>query len=203
MEVSQITFMLDQELLEIDFSQVNYSPTTTVLNFLRSRSDRKGTKEGCAEGDCGACTVVVAELSDEGNLKYKACDSCLIFLPMLHGRQLLTVESLKQNGHLHPVQKAMVESDGSQCGYCTPGIVMSLYAMFKSGEQDTSTLIDGLTGNLCRCTGYRPILEAAIKSVSATSNDVDKQEQQTIKILRQIDDNRKNLKLSFREQNYI
>jgi xanthine dehydrogenase small subunit len=120
-------------------------------------------KEGCAEGDCGACTVVLGELSGEG-IRYRAVDSCLIFLPMLQGKQLITVENLKSPvGDLHPVQQAMIDAHGSQCGFCTPGIVMSLYALYKNCTVPTEDVIyKALAGNLCRCTGYKPIIEAAM-----------------------------------------
>ncbi|ESQ91237.1 hypothetical protein ABAC460_06645 [Asticcacaulis sp. AC460] len=150
-----LRFLLDGEVLELR----DIEPTTTVLDWLRYHRSRTGSKEGCAEGDCGACTVVVAELSAAGVVAYRAVNACILFLPMLHEKALLTVESL---GGDHPVQKAMVELHGSQCGFCTPGIVMSLYARSLGGagtvEADAK---DVLAGNLCRCTGYGPILEAA------------------------------------------
>ena len=132
-------------------------PTTTVLDWLRYRKLRTGTKEGCAEGDCGACTVVVGELAGD-QLIYRAVNACILFVPMLDGKQLLTVESL--GGH-HPVQQAMVELNGSQCGFCTPGIVMSLYARSIGATGTSGSAADTLAGNLCRCTGYGPILAAA------------------------------------------
>jgi xanthine dehydrogenase small subunit len=143
-----------------------FSPTTTLLNYLRKSSVHKGTKEGCAEGDCGACTVVIAELDDKQKLKYTAIDSCLVFLPMIHGKQIITVENLiSEEGReikLHPVQQSMVDDHGSQCGYCTPGFVMSLFSLYKNEQQPgKESICDALTGNLCRCTGYRPIIEAA------------------------------------------
>ncbi len=155
-----VKFVLDGEVIELD----DVDPTRTVLQFLREDLYRTGTKEGCAEGDCGACTVVVAELAGNGDdLRLQAINSCIQFLPTLHGKQLITVESLRPNGaDLHPVQQAMVDCHGSQCGFCTPGFVMSLFALYKTNSNPTRRDIDdALAGNLCRCTGYRPIIEAA------------------------------------------
>ena len=157
---STIEFILDGEIVKID--QVD--PTRTVLQYLREDLRRTGTKEGCAEGDCGACTVVVAEKNKHNaGVSLKAINSCIQFLPSLHGKQLITVESLQPKGEpLHPVQQAMVDCHGSQCGFCTPGFVMSLYALYKTNEHPSRTEIDdALAGNLCRCTGYRPIVDAA------------------------------------------
>lgn len=151
-----LSFMLDGE--RIDLSEI--PPTTTVLNFLREHLNRKGTKEGCAEGDCGACTVVLAELQ-QGQLHYRAVNACIQFVPVLDGKALFTVESLKIQHGLHPVQQAMVASHASQCGFCTPGFVMSLFALYKTEPPPSrERLCTALSGNLCRCTGYRPILEA-------------------------------------------
>jgi xanthine dehydrogenase small subunit len=168
MKVSnQIEFILDGSKQAIEFAHNQcFKPSTTVLNYLRSFDNHKGVKEGCAEGDCGACTVVLASPSENGKLIYEAVDSCLLFLPMIHGKQLITVENLseKQNGkrELHPVQKSMVTNNGSQCGYCTPGIVMSTFALFKTHHKPSNEVVlDSLTGNLCRCTGYNSIIKAA------------------------------------------
>jgi len=141
------------------------APTRTVLQHLREDLHCTGTKEGCAEGDCGACTVVVGSLNPAGQLEMKAVNSCIQFAPTLDGKALFTVEDLQQqDGALHPVQQAMVECHGSQCGFCTPGFVMSLWGMYldKNGEPAQRREIDDcLSGNLCRCTGYRPIIDAA------------------------------------------
>ena len=139
-----------------------FDPTMTVLQYLRLQEKRCGTKEGCAEGDCGACTVVLGELSGDA-VRYQAVNACIQFLPTLDGKQLITVEDLEDpGGALHPVQSAMVKLDGSQCGFCTPGIVMSLYALYLKGERpDLTEINETLAGNLCRCTGYGPIIEAA------------------------------------------
>jgi len=161
---SCISFILDQKIIQIDFSkELKLTPTTTVLNYLRSLPNHKGVKEGCAEGDCGACTVVIAERDGKNKIHYRAVNSCLILLPKLHGKWLITVENIKNSdGSLHPVQQAMVEYHGSQCGFCTSGFIMSMFALYKSLLPNTRTVIeDALTGNLCRCTGYQPIIEAA------------------------------------------
>ena len=156
---SKVRFLLGQELVELD----RVDPTQTVLDWLRLERRRTGTKEGCNEGDCGACTVVLARPRD-GRLEYRAVNACIQFTATLDGCQLLTVEDLKQpDGSLHPVQQAMVDCHGSQCGFCTPGFVMSMFALTRScdGAPDEAAIDDALAGNLCRCTGYAPIVRAA------------------------------------------
>jgi xanthine dehydrogenase small subunit len=149
------------------------SPTLTVLEYLRRHARRMGTKEGCAEGDCGACTVVLSEPDGEGGLKHRAVNSCIQFVSVLHGRQLTTVEDLKAaDGSLHPVQQALVDYHGSQCGFCTPGFVMQLYAGWLEGELTGRRAVkDWLAGNLCRCTGYGPIIDAGIEAGRASGPD--------------------------------
>ncbi|MDQ0464716.1 xanthine dehydrogenase small subunit [Caulobacter ginsengisoli] len=152
-----IRFLLNGGLREV----AGADPTRTLLEWLREDARRTGTKEGCAEGDCGACTVVVGELID-GAVRWRAVNACILFLPVLDGRAIITVEGLSKDGELHPVQRAMVEAHGSQCGFCTPGFVMTLMAMWlNGGEQDAAKINDALAGNLCRCTGYGPIIAAA------------------------------------------
>jgi len=154
-----IRFWLDGEV----HTAAACRPTTTVLEYLRERLGRTGTKEGCAEGDCGACTVVLVDAPD-GEPRFRPVNACIQFLPTLHGKGLLTVESLRRlnGGELHPVQQAMHEAHGSQCGFCTPGFVMSLFGLYKSrAGADRAAIDDALAGNLCRCTGYRPIITAA------------------------------------------
>jgi xanthine dehydrogenase small subunit len=154
-----IRFLLDGNVMEVR----DVDPTRTVLQYLREDLRRKGSKEGCAEGDCGACTVVLAELSRDGDdVSLQAINSCIQFLPTLDGKELITVESLASGDELHPVQSAMVSNHGSQCGFCTPGFVMSLYALYETNrDPDRQAIDDALAGNLCRCTGYRPIIAAA------------------------------------------
>ena len=138
----------------------------TVLEYLREVAGRRGTKEGCAEGDCGACTVVLGELAaDGGPIRYRAVNSCIRFLATLDGKELVTVESLQQpSGDLHPVQRSMVDHHASQCGFCTPGFVMSLFALYLNrGAADRDQVVEALAGNLCRCTGYRPIIDAGMQ----------------------------------------
>ncbi|WP_200822174.1 xanthine dehydrogenase small subunit [Caballeronia terrestris] len=143
--------------------------TRTVLQHLREAQQCTGTKEGCAEGDCGACTVVIGELDVHGAVVLKAVNACIQFLPTLDGRALFTVEDLRAaDGALHPVQQALVDCHGSQCGFCTPGFVMSLWALYENQPADAGLptrdeISTALSGNLCRCTGYRPIVDAAQK----------------------------------------
>jgi len=135
-------------------------PTLTVLNWLRYHRRLTGTKEGCAEGDCGACTVMLSELVD-GQVRRRAVNACILFAPMLDGREITTVEGLGREGDLGAVQQAMVDEHASQCGFCTPGFVMSLHAhRLAGGAADEASVKDALAGNLCRCTGYGPILAA-------------------------------------------
>ena len=153
-----IKFVHKNKIVELS----NPDSNETLLNFIRTKLKKTGTKEGCAEGGCGACTVVLGELKNN-DINYSAVNSCIMFLPTLQGKELILVEDLiSKNGSLHPVQEAMVNYHGSQCGFCTPGFVMSLFAMFKNHSKFKDNIIkDSIAGNLCRCTGYKSIIKAA------------------------------------------
>jgi len=171
--MNSIRFLLDGKRVEID----HVEPTRSVLQYLREDLRRVGSKEGCAEGDCGACTVVLAELQGE-QIRYRAVNACIQFLPTLDGKALFTVESLHgADGRLHPVQQSMVDYHGSQCGFCTPGFVMSMYALYQRQPRPTRAQIDdALSGNLCRCTGYRPIIDACLHMHEYPAPDADEQQ---------------------------
>jgi xanthine dehydrogenase small subunit len=138
------------------------SPTTTLLDYLRLNARLTGTKEGCAEGDCGACTVVIGLPQDDGRMAWRAVNSCLVLVPQVDGLPVITVEGLAQpDGTLHSVQQSLIEADATQCGFCTPGFAMAMFAFAQDGEaRDDEVIHEALAGNLCRCTGYRPIVEA-------------------------------------------
>lgn len=146
-------------------------PSMTVLDWLRTRAHLTGTKEGCAEGDCGACTVALAEVRD-GALAWSPANACIMLMGQLHGRLLVTVEGIADGQTLHPVQDAMIAHHASQCGYCTPGFVMSLFAAFRNGgSNEPGAIHDAIAGNLCRCTGYRPIVSAAQEALGKERAD--------------------------------
>ena len=188
-----IRFLLGNELQELS----GFDPQITVLDWLRNHMRRTGTKEGCAEGDCGACTVAVGELVD-GTVRYRAFNSCIQLLAPLDGKQLLTVEDLAvkdaSGESLHPVQQAMVDQHGSQCGFCTPGFVMSLFTLFHQTEMhapgrgsqalERHCIDETLAGNLCRCTGYAPIARAALQAMQPAPADqfTDRQEEVAAKL---------------------
>lgn len=171
-----VEFLLNDELTVLE----NFDPNLTVLQYLREQADLPGTKEGCASGDCGACTVVIVAVVD-GQLQYQTVNSCLAFVGSLHGKQLITVEHLKQGDKLHPVQQALVDCHGSQCGFCTPGFVMSSFALHKTNPTpDRDEVYEALAGNLCRCTGYRSIIDAAMTSSANTTDKFDANQAETI-----------------------
>ena len=160
-----VRFLLDGEIV----TARDVDPTVTILEYLRNELGRTGTKEGCAEGDCGACTVVLGTLrADASAIDYRAINSCIRYLPTIDGQELVTVESLQgRDGALHPVQQSLVDHHASQCGFCTPGFVMSLFALYLGNPAPARTaVIDALAGNLCRCTGYRPIIDAGCAQAS-------------------------------------
>ena len=182
---NEIEFILNDELIKIN----NVDTNVSVLNYLRIDKRLTGTKEGCASGDCGACTAIIAELKNN-KLEYKAINTCIMFLYSLHGKQLITVEHLS-NSKLHPVQQSMVDNHGSQCGFCTPGFVMSMFGMYKDKVKPSNQNIDEyLAGNLCRCTGYNSIKKAAKKMYSYGKKDkFSKNENKIIKLLKKIKHN--------------
>src|SRR5438132_1261350 len=179
-----LEFRLNGEPVQLD----SVSPNTTLLEWLRGRG-LTGSKEGCAEGDCGACSVAIVDLDSRGNACYRAINSCLVPVSLLAGREVISVEGVAfqskiqnpksiiqtrqtssqtgaiQEGELHPVQEKMVECHGSQCGYCTPGFILSLFEGYYRGDISKSDQLDDqLCGNLCRCTGYRSIRQAALEA---------------------------------------
>jgi len=166
-----IRFLLNDRVVELD----KVAATDTLLDFLRLEQRLCGSKEGCAEGDCGACTVLVGRLA-AGTLVYETVNACIRFVGSLDACHVVTIEHLRgQDGSLHPVQQAMVDMHGSQCGFCTPGIVMSLYSLWMSNSNPTNADIEtSLQGNLCRCTGYEAIVRAGFAAASAggQKNDV-------------------------------
>ena len=186
MTSSVIKFVHQDQIIEVE----NPDPNQTLLSYIRTKLKKTGTKEGCAEGGCGACTVVLGELKNN-KIKYNSINSCIMFLPMLQGKQLILVEDLvSKDGLLHPVQQAMVNYHGSQCGFCTPGFVMSLFSMFKNHSKFKDSIInESISGNLCRCTGYQPIIKAA-KSLKR-KNKIDhfvKNKNNIISLLKKIKD---------------
>lgn len=178
-----IQFLLNQTLV----TETSLDPETTVLNYLRQRKRRYGTKEGCASGDCGACTVTLGRV-EAGRMLYETVNSCITFVSSLQGKQLITVEDLREGNELHGVQKAMVDCHASQCGFCTPGFVMSLFTLQKNSTGwQRKEAEQALAGNLCRCTGYRPIIDAAQRVCEQPQPDIfTRLEAQTIRRLNEL-----------------
>ena len=178
-----VRFLRNQIVHEID----DLNPNTSVLDYLREHLHLYGTKDGCASGDCGTCTVVIGELAQKG-ICYKAMNACMLPVATLHGKQLITVEDLRKGDALHSVQQAIVEQHASQCGFCTPGFAMSMFALQKNkGQPEREDIIDALGGNLCRCTGYLPLVDAALSmSLGGTDDQFSSLEESTIASLEAI-----------------
>ena len=194
-----IKFVHDDQIVEVK----NPDPNETLLNYIRTNLKKTGTKEGCAEGGCGTCTVVLGELKNN-EINYKAINSCITFLPTLQGKQLILVEDLtSKDGSLHPVQEAMVNFHGSQCGFCTPGFVMALFSMFKKHSKFNEDVIkDSIAGNLCRCTGYQPIIKAAKSLKHKNKADhFSKNEKKIINLLKKISN--KSIKIYQKDKKYF
>jgi xanthine dehydrogenase small subunit len=164
---ASIRFLRRGEIVDLH----DVPPMRTVLDYLRLEERSRGTKEGCNEGDCGACTVALGTLRD-GRVVYEPVNACILLVGQLDGKELVSVDDLSTDGQLHPVQRALVDSHGSQCGFCTPGFVMSLFTLYQSGKAPTRAEIAmHIAGNLCRCTGYRPIIDAGLAACTGKAVD--------------------------------
>lgn len=159
--MNKISFIFKNKIHTVDFDRTTFNPTSTLLEFIRTGLHAKGTKEGCNEGDCGACTVVIIEKKNK-KINYQAINSCVTFLPSIHQKQILTIEDIGNIENLHPIQQIIVNKHASQCGFCTPGFIMAFFAQ-KANNINSSKeqLIEAVAGNLCRCTGYQTIRTSA------------------------------------------
>ena len=166
-----IRFLINNDVVELSEARADL----TLLQFIREHRKKTGTKEGCAAGDCGACTVVLAEPAPSNSgaiLNYRTVNSCITLMSAVHGKQLLFVEHLSNGKSLHPVQQALVDHHGSQCGFCTPGFIMSMFALYHSNTTpNRDDVLHALSGNLCRCTGYRSIIDATLAVCEQTPDD--------------------------------
>ena len=180
-----IQFLLNDKIYKVK----NPDPNKTILNYVRNDLKKTGTKEGCAEGGCGACTVVLGELNNN-KIIYKSINACISFLPILNGKQLILIEDLVFKNKPHMVQEALIKFHGSQCGFCTPGFTMSLFSLQKNYKLiNNENIEEALSGNLCRCTGYRPIIDAAKSLNNKKDQDHFKKNQnRTIHLLKKIKD---------------
>jgi xanthine dehydrogenase small subunit len=182
--MSALQFYRRGAIVQID----QFAPDTMLLEYLRLTEKSKGTKEGCNEGDCGACTVVLGT-PENGGMCYQAVNACILMLGQIHGKELITVDDLAQGGDLHPVQKAMVDAHASQCGFCTPGFVMSLFSLaHEDRDVSRNDVVEQIAGNLCRCTGYRPIIEAGLRACQKVDDHWSRSQSQTAEILSRIED---------------
>ncbi len=189
-DIYAVRFVLDGQIHEARSER----RTTTVLDYVREKLHRTGTKEGCAEGDCGACVVLVGELAaDRARIDWKPVNSCMQMLPAMDGKALKTIESLKRTApdgtqSMHPAQEAMVQCHGSQCGFCTPGFVMSMAAFTENcpASPTRQQVNNALAGNLCRCTGYKPIVDATLKACAAPAAARSLQDDKTLALLKDI-----------------
>ncbi len=180
--MNALEFMRRGELVRID----KFAPDTMLLEYLRLTEKSRGTKEGCNEGDCGACTVVLGTPYN-GGVRYQAVNACILLLGQIHGKELITVDDLAHGGILHPVQQAMVDAHASQCGFCTPGFVMSLFSLAHEGRKvSRQDVVEQIAGNLCRCTGYRPIIDAGLAACGAVDDHWHKTQAETFVTLENI-----------------
>ena len=160
--VTVIRFNLNGRWIE----STDIDPACTILKYLRTEVGQTDVKEGCAAGDCGACTVMLGEMTEQG-IEYRTLNACIALMANVHNRYLLTPSGIGRAGDLHPAQQAMVDTHGSQCGFCTPGFVLAITGILEREPPISSTAWrDGLTGNLCRCTGYSPIVAAVLDAAA-------------------------------------